>query len=198
MNTSIGKRSIIASALCALLLAAGCGNSGDDAAPPTTAGARADSGATQPAPEVHSTPVPEVTPVNPATVDRQSPETVAIAALETIYTVEPAVDDSAVAAYERAAPLLSPRMLGAIRAIETPSGSDPNWGTWKRRNAVVTAEATILRQDNPVDTDRAHRFVKLVQTVHTTSGTRSQEPVYLFVGLVHEPDGWVLDSMKPV
>ncbi|MDN5758936.1 MAG: hypothetical protein L0H59_10445 [Tomitella sp.] len=194
---TIRQRAAVAAALCLTLMAVGCGSGGDGGAgSPPAASTRTDSRPAAAQPTRSSEPAPDVTSVNPATIDRQNPEAVAIAAVEAIYTVEPAVDESAADAYERAAPLLTPRMIDAIRAIDSPSGSDPNWGKWKRKNAIVAATATIARQDKPIDTDRAYRYIKLVQKVHTDSGSRSQEPIYLFVGLAHGDTGWKLDSMK--
>ncbi len=188
------RRSILTTAICASLLTlTGCAGGGSDSAP-TTSSARP--AVAQPAPATTRPPV-DITPVDTARLDWQDPEAVAVAALEAIYTISPGVDGDGTAAYERAAPLLTARVLDSVRAITSPTGQDPQWDRWAQQGAIITAQATVLPQEHPADTDRAYRYMQVRRTVHTSTADRAQTPINLQVGLVHTDSGWALDVLRP-
>lgn len=120
-----------------------------------------------------TTPAPPSLPDAFAGVDQNDPESVLVAAAQTLFSYTPVTDASQAAAADRAAPLIDERFYRENRAGFLVMAPVPGsqWDRWRQQNAVVTARATITADDHPADAPaRVSRVVALTQTATTSDG----------------------------
>jgi hypothetical protein len=104
------------------------------------------------------------------TVDLSNPDLVISNALETMYTWNPTKEDSAAAAYQRAAIYLSGGLNG--QAGDTPPpGNGSQWQQWRAVGASVAAKVYLVADETPPNSDtEMHRVVVIVQSATTQDG----------------------------
>lgn len=186
---TIRGRTTAVIATTALVVLCGCGSSSSDerAGPGSETTAAA-------APSTHE--IPSTLPdLDPATLDVDDPDDVAVAVLETMYTYLPAVDNSPNDALLRAHALLNGQMATAAREWQPPTGPGREWQRWATTNTLVTANAAVSPQQRPPDTERALRYMTVQQSTHTEFTTQELAPIHVLVSLEKTSDGWQLASL---
>lgn len=131
-------------------------------------------------------------------IDSGDPDAVLIAAAGVLYSYAPVIDANAAQAFDRARPLLSRSCQQRVGASTTGFAriTGATWQRWRTDRAVLTAEATVGRDDHPPDTATTHpRVVTVTQTVHSTpaglAGTTSDPIVlYMVAGRDESTGGW--------
>ncbi|MCZ9635039.1 hypothetical protein [Rhodococcus sp. BH5] len=137
-----------AAAATAMVLLAGCGGGSGEAG-------GTDSGELHGTPQSF-TPPPEATPTLPdqfAAVDQFQPDSVMVAALETLFSYQPTVDLGQGEAAQRAAPLMDERFYrenaASMTALAPITGK--RWQSWRGAGATVQARASITTDQHPPD-----------------------------------------------
>lgn len=83
-------------------------------------------------------------------LDRNNPESVALAAVNALFDWRPADGDTGPeSARDRARPLLTPRAADSYRLYPIPR---PLWESWMNTRATITASSEISSEQHPADT----------------------------------------------
>lgn len=132
-------------------------------------------------------------------VDRSSPDTVALTALRTWYTTTTTTDSSPTAAALRSRPLLSADLYAQL---QTNAGeqSTPQWQQWTQLNVTTTAVVRLVQEglNPPHDTPAtAYRVVQVTQTPTTGAG-QQLAPIEraAYTALSKQPGGWVVSQVS--
>lgn len=116
-----------------------------------------------------STPPPPSLPERFAGTDQTDPESVIVAAAETLFSYDPIADTNQAAAAERAKPLLDEQFYDentlSFSVLAPISGN--RWQQWRDEQAVVTATARITDDDHPADAPARISRVVAVDVVAT-------------------------------
>jgi hypothetical protein len=154
-----------------LLVAPGCGPSGNQAEPTGT-----DSDETAPA----------------------EAQDAIVNGLETMFTWYPARDASTDDAYTRALPYLGAE-LRATQGNRLERGNSVWWQEWKAKKAEVTADALLVAGEHPADQpDTVQRAVVVTQTVKTPDGKELEQDTMRIDRVVAKknPDGWRVEEIS--
>lgn len=169
-----------ASIVAAAIVASGCGR-GDFPSPETVS-----------TPPISTTiDVPnQLSPLDPSTVDVSSPDAVAVAVVDTAYTMLPGVDESPNDALVRAAALLEQKLADAAHDFRPVTGAGTEWNSWASQHALVTASSIVGTQTRPPDGDTALRYLSVTQTAQTPNRLLARKALVLLVTMINTPDGW--------
>ncbi|WP_019927083.1 hypothetical protein [Nocardia sp. BMG111209] len=132
--------------------------------------------------------------------DPSTPDGVAVAALQQVYTWVPATEAPG-ASLARARKWLGPSLIRTLdtppSGVETPKPS-LQWADWGRAGAHVEAFTFASGEKAPVsDPDHEQYKIGIEQTVVYPDGRReSLPPSTVIATVVRTPDGWRLDGFR--
>ena len=132
-----------------------------------------------------------IDPLKPSTMDAT---TVAVTAMQTILSWNPAVDASASDAFKRAAPWLTGHLATVAAEPTTTVRPDPRWADWKAKGSSISATCAP-----PPAASATDGLIDLVCTQHvlTPSAPVSNLPAELWRATVtHTSDGWRLSAYQ--
>jgi len=118
---------------------------------------------------------------------RQDWQWVMVRAGQALFTWYPVTDANRGAATERAAEFLAPELVHATPEIQPGQ----QWLQWREEGAVINAQARVLSEAHPPDTETmVWRVVEVVQSKTTGSGTQRVEPsTTVWMTCERQPDG---------
>lgn len=118
---------------------------------------------------------------------RRDPQWVMVQAGQALFTWHPVTDANRGAATERAAEYLAPELVHATPSIQPGQ----QWQQWREEGAVINAQARVLSEEHPPDTDTmVWRVVEVVQSKATGSGMQRVEPsTTVWMACEKQPDG---------
>jgi hypothetical protein len=130
-------------------------------------------------------------------VDRHNPSAVIQSAMQTLFSWQPGVDKSPVAAFDRARPLMSVS-LAAQELSLTTADAGTQWQQWASDRTIITAQAEIVPDEHPIDTPDTVRRVVAVTLTIANPAPAPQDAVHftVWVTAVNTPDGWRVDSVQ--
>ena len=164
-NLGRPRTAVLVAAVAVALAAAGCGSDSEANAPMDPGGPTASL----------SAPPPPALPAPFAGVDQSNPESVMVAAAQTLFSYAPATDRNQLDAVNRAAPLLDERYYsdnaGSLIALAPITGRQ--WAQWAEQQAIVTATATVTNDEHPEDKPAKVSRVVAVQLDATDPSGRS-------------------------
>jgi hypothetical protein len=141
-----------------------------------------------------SDPLPEA---SSGKVDLSDPDQVIANALQTMFTWKPSVDDSADAAYRRAAIYLSDNLAREAENAPAP-GAGSQWEQWRADGATVDAQAYFVADETPPNSeDQVHRVVVVIQSALTSDSRLIDEIRHTaWVTADKSGDGWRVTSIQ--
>lgn len=128
---------------------------------------------------------------NPDRVGGADPQTVAAAAVKTMWTVDTAIDHSQRDADLRAAPYLSPVLLALLMDNAVVAAPGAQWDTWSSHQAYTTVTVRQEHDDPPPDdATTARRQEHIDVLVHSRDGSKTNTvSATVFVTLTRSADG---------
>ena len=141
-----------------------------------------------------SDPLPEASLTK---VDLSDPDQVIANALQTMFTWKPTVDDSADAAYQRAAIYLSGDLAKQADNAPAPRPGS-QWEQWRADGATIDAQAYVVADETPPNSeDQIHRVVVIVQSALTADRRLIDEIRHTaWVTANNSNDGWRVTSIE--
>ena len=164
---------------------------------PTTSSSSATTTVTtsaRPVPAVSRSTVPPL-----AAADQMNAMIVAQTAVQTMYSIDTALDDDPTDGLCRAAYLLTPS-YAAVLTTPATTGSGVRWQQWTDEKAYVTVTTKKINIPWTIADNRLTvvRNVGFIQTVHSPAGPAALQQQTLAVTLVRDADGkpWRINSME--
>lgn len=117
----------------------------------------------------------------------RDPQWVMVQAGQALFTWYPVTDANRGAATERAAQFLVPELVHGTPSIQPGQ----QWQQWREEGAVINAQARVLDETHPPDTDTmVWRVLEVVQSKTTGAGVQRVEPsTTVWMTCERQPDG---------
>lgn len=126
---------------------------------------------------------------------RRDPQWVMVQASEALFSWQPVTDVNRGDATVRAAEYLMPELVHSTPSISPGQ----QWQMWREEGAIITAEARLLDETHPPDTETTRwRVLEVVQSKATGEGIQQVEPTTtVWMACERQKDGtWLVKDYR--